>query len=64
MEQEIVKKFCCFFDNCICIRCCKLSLLQREDLLSAVSVLTDSCKISNVTKRDISQFHFTHSDEK
>ena len=39
----------------------KFSLLRREDLFSAVNVLTNSPKNSDITKRDILQLSFPRS---
>ena len=40
----------------------KFSLLRREYLSSAVNVLRNSTKISDITKRDMFQLHFAQSD--
>ena len=58
------EKTFCFLDNCILIGCYDLSILQREYLPLAVTVLTNSPKIANITKIDISQLNFSQSDEK
>ena len=42
-----------FLHNCIWVHCSKSSLLWREYLSSAVSVQTNSPKISDLTKRDV-----------
>ena len=52
MQQEIEKKLFCFIDNCTCICGNKLSVSVRECLSLTVNVLTDSPKISDITKRD------------
>ena len=39
-------------------------LLRREYLSSAVSVLTNTPKISDITKKDIFRLNFSDSDEK
>ena len=64
--QHISKKFrktFCLLDNCIWSGCCSFSLLQRENLSSAISVLTNSPNISNIKKRDIFQLIFSRSDK-
>ena len=53
-----------FLDNFIWIGCVKFSLLPREYLSSAVNVLTQSHKISGVTKRNFSQLCVPHSNGK
>ena len=55
----------CFLDNCIWMDCFRLSLLPREYLTCfAVNVLTNSSKISHITKRDILLLHFPQSGDK
>ena len=53
----------CFRDNSIGISCVKLSLLRREYLSSAVSVLTTSPKILHITKADFFQSICVHIDQ-
>ena len=57
------KKFYCLDKN-IWTGCPKFSLLRREYLSSVVYVLTNSAKISDITKGDILQLHFFQSDRK
>ena len=59
MQEKIEKRL----DNYISIGYGKFSVLRREYLSSAVSVLTNSPKISNITKRDISQLNLSRSEE-
>ena len=59
MQEKIEKKL----DNYILIGYGKFSVLRREYLSSPVSVLTNSPKISNITKRDISQLNLSRSEE-
>ena len=54
--KEKTKKIFCFLGNCIWIGCHNASVLWREYLSSAVSVLTNKPNISDITKRNI--FHF------
>ena len=51
-------------ENCICICRSKLSVLGRQCLSLAVNVLTNSPKISDITKRDMLQLNFCESNEK
>ena len=52
-----------FRDDCIWIGCGKLSLLTREYLWPAVTVLKNSPKILSITKRDFFKFNFVHNDQ-
>ena len=52
-----------FPDNCIWIGCVKLSLLKREYLSSALSLLIKSLEILHVTNRDFLQDNFLNSDQ-
>ena len=52
MQQKIEKKIFSFSDNCMWMRCIKLSLLGREHLSTAVIVLRNSLKLFHITKRD------------
>ena len=52
----------CFRENCIWLHCVKLSLLRREYLLSALSVLGNSLEILHITKRDFLQINCLHRD--
>ena len=52
MEQKMEKIFR-LVDNFIWIACRKFFLLQREYLSPTVHVLTNSPKISNITKREM-----------
>ena len=58
------ESFFCFLDYCIWIDCCIFSLLQREYLSSAVNMVANSPKISDITKGDIFEFYFSESEEK
>ena len=42
--------------------CCLFSLLQREYLWLAINMLVNSPKISDITKGDILQLYFCHSE--
>ena len=62
MQKKIEKKSFYFWDNGVWTGSAKLYTLQREYLLSAVNVLTNSVKISDQTNADfcqvsISQMH-------
>ena len=46
------KKVFSFWDNCMWMGCIKLSLLGREHLSTALVVLTNSLKLSHITKSD------------
>ena len=54
----------CFWDNCIWKYCCKLSLLTREYLISAVNGLTNSPKILHISQRDFHNLNCLHSDQR
>ena len=58
-----MRKICCFWDKCIWIGSLRFSLLRREYLSSTVNVLINSLKILHVTKRDLFQLNYLHSDE-
>ena len=62
MDQKLEKVFC-FRDTGIWIGWLKLSLIRREYLPSALSVLGNSLEISNVTNRDFLQLNCIHSDQ-
>ena len=57
------EKASCFFDNYTWVGCVNLSLLRRENLRSAVNVLTNSPNILHITKRDFFQLHWLHFDQ-
>ena len=57
------EKFFCFWDNCIWIGCVKLSLLRREYLPSALSVLGNSLEILHITNRNFLKVNCLHSDQ-
>ena len=48
----------CFRDNCIWIGCLKLSLLSRENLSSALNMLTNSLRNLDISKRDFFSTQF------
>ena len=52
-----------FWDNCISKCCYRLSLLTRENLLSAVNELTNSPKILHITQRDFFNMNYVHGDQ-
>ena len=56
------QKINCFLENCFWISCGKFSLFRREYLSFPVNVLTNSPKISDITKRDIFELIFCQSD--
>ena len=62
-RKKKFKKCFCFWDNCIWTSCNKLSLLRREYLSSAVSVLGKSPNILHITERDFLQLNCLHSDQ-
>ena len=51
MEKKNSEKAFCFLDDCITTDSCEFSVLQREYLWPADTMLPNSPKISNVTKR-------------
>ena len=53
------QKVFCFWDNRVWTCCAKLCTLQREYLLSAVNVLTNSLKISDQTNADFFQLNIS-----
>ena len=57
------KKVFSFWNKCIWNGCGKFSLLWREYLSSIVNVLTNSPKISDLTKREVSQLALSQNDE-
>ena len=57
MKQKIEKKFFSYR-----VACRNFTLFRRGYLSSAVNVLTNSPKISDVTKRGILQFDSAQSD--
>ena len=61
--QKKIEKIFFFWDNCIQIGYVKLSLLSREYLSSAINVLKNSLKILHITKRDLFQLNYLHSDQ-
>ena len=61
--QKNWEKFFCFWDKCIWICYVKPPLFRREYLSSAVNMLTNSLKISYVTKRDSFTLNYLHSDQ-
>ena len=62
--QENLSKNVWFLGNVIWIKCDKFSLLRREYLPSAANVLTNSPKISGITKREIFQLRFLKVSDK
>ena len=62
MQEKIQKKAFCFWDNCVGIGCVKLSLLRREDLSSAVIVLTNTYKALHLTKKDFFRLNYLQID--
>ena len=64
MKQKIQKYF--FVSQAIAseLTCGKFSLLRREYLSSAVNVIINSPKTSDITMGDIFQLYFPESDEK
>ena len=57
------EKVFCFWDNSIWIGCVKLSLLRREYLPSAFSVLGNSLEILHITNRDFLKVNCLHSNQ-
>ena len=51
------------FDNCVTVTCGKFSLSWQEYLPSPVNMLTNSLKISNLTKREVFQLNLSQIDE-
>ena len=62
MQKKIRKSFL-FGDNCVRIGCVQLSLLRREYLSSAVSVLTNSYKALRLTKTDFFRLNYLPNDQ-
>ena len=52
-----------FLNNCIWIACSNFCLLWQEYFSLAVNVITNSSKISDLTKRDVFQFNISQIDE-
>ena len=52
-----------FWDNCVRIRCVKLSLLRKEYLSSAVNVLKKSYKVLRLTKTDFFWHKYLPDDQ-
>ena len=63
MVKKIGKKVFLFRDDWIWIGCVKLSLLRREYLWEAVSVLKNIYKILPITKRAFFEPNCLHSDQ-
>ena len=64
MQQKIEKNVFFFSDNFFWTDCSnKFSLLQKECVSLAVYLLTNSGKISDITKREIFLLNFPQSDE-
>ena len=61
--KKVWEKVFIFWYNWIWTCCYKLCLLRREYLFSAVNALTDSPKISHITKGDFFQVIFFHGDQ-
>ena len=57
------EKVFCFWDNSIWIGCVKLSLLRREYLPSALSMLGKSLEILHITNRNFLKVNCLHSDQ-
>ena len=53
----------CFWDNCIWIRCLKLSLLRRKLLSSGVNMLTNILKTLHISNRGFFQVNCLHIDQ-
>ena len=62
--QQHSGHFFCFWDTCIWIGCVKLFLLGTKYLSSAVNVWINSLKILDISKRDVLQLNYHHSDQK
>ena len=52
---KITENVFCFWHNCMLTSWWKISLLRQEYMLSTVNLLKHSPKISNLTKRDLSE---------
>ena len=63
MKKNVWKKIS-LLDNCIWIRCVKLSLLRRKYFSLTVNPFTSSPKILHITKRDLFQLNWPYSDQK
>ena len=63
MQEEIDKKLFVFIDNGVQLGCVKLSLLRREYLSSALSVLTNSFKALCLTKTDFFRLNYIPDDQ-
>ena len=62
MQEKIEKKLFVFEINPVGIGCVKLSLLRREYLSSAVSVLTNTYKALHLTKTDFFRLNYLQND--
>ena len=63
-EAKNLKKIFCFLDNCILLDPYEFFLLRTKYMSSAVKVLTNSPRISDITKTNLFQLYFLHNDEK
>ena len=64
MEQKKWENVFHYLDNCIWIGSTKFSQFQRGYLPFGVNVLTDTPKISHITKGNIFQIRFPQRDGK
>ena len=53
-----------FLDNCIRVEFWKFPVLWGENFSSAINVLTNSPKISDLTKREVLQLNLPESNER
>ena len=52
-----------FLHNCIWYSTCTFQIKQKEYLWSAVNVLIKTRKNLNISKREVSQVSFAHTDQ-
>ena len=63
MHNKNIEKVFCFWHNFIWIGCVKLSVLRREYLPSALSVLGNSLEIFDITNINFLQVNCIHGDQ-
>ena len=64
MQEEMKKKFFCFWDNGVWNFCGIFCIILREYLSAAVKLLTNSLRISYQTEDDFFQLNLPRIDEK
>ena len=64
MQKRIQKMSFVFLGNGASSYCVKISMFRREYMLSVVNVLTNSVKIPDQTKADLTTFNLPQIHEK